>query len=520
MTQWTQAARLAALPATRMLRVDNVGNVGAQGNAIVLARCGERVYAFAADCPHAGAPLDQGALCHGRVVCPWHKSVFALESGAVLEPPALEGVRTFPVKIEGEHVYVDLHTAAPTSGTGEREGSRRFAIVGGGAAGAAAAATLLENGFGGELHLYAQEPEAPYDRTCLSKFVPAGEMAASEVPRLLPEACARDPRLQIEHVAVAKVDTRLRRIALADGREASFDAILIASGSAPQRLDIPGADLGRVFTLRTLRDASAILDALAPGEHAVMIGDSFISLETASALRKRDVQVSIVTRTGVPLGAALGARVGLLFRDWHEAHGVAFHRGNAVRFEGESDVQAVQLDNGSTLPARAVIVGVGVRPATRFVQGLALGADGGVSVDASMRAAPGIYAAGDIARFMLCEGTGLPRSARIEHWRVAQQHARVAALNMLGHDARYAGVPYFWTAHYDKRIDYLGHAAQWDEIALSGRLADERFCAIYSRLGRVQAVLACGYERETAQLIEQMREPVATELAQSVLGAR
>ncbi|MCG5075130.1 FAD-dependent oxidoreductase [Paraburkholderia tagetis] len=517
MTEWTKAAKLAAVPESGMRRVEHVG---AQGHHIVLARSGGRLYAFAADCPHAGAPLERGALCNDRIVCPWHKSVFALDGGAVLEPPALAGLRAYPVKTEGADVYVDLQAPAPAPGLRERNALRRFAIVGGGAAAAAAAATLLESGFDGELHIYTEESEAPYDRTCLSKFVPAGEMSASEVPGLLPDLWARSPRLQMEHVAVAKLDTQLRQITLPNGREASFDAVLIASGSVPQRLEIPGADLGRVFTLRNVRDAQAIFDALSPGEHAVMIGDSFISLETASALRKRDVRVSIVSRTGVPLSRAIGARMGVLFRDWHEAHGVEFHRATAVRFEGESDVQAVQLDNGSTLPAQAVIVGVGVRPATQFVDGLALDADGGVSVDASMRAAPGIYAAGDIARFALRDGSGVPRTVRIEHWRMAQQHARVAALNMLGHEARYEGVPYFWTVHYGKRIDALGLATQWDDITVSGTLADERFCAVYSRLGRVQAVLACGYERETARLIEQMREPVATEIAHALLGCR
>lgn len=512
MNAWIKAAELGALPASGMTRVK------IENEAVLLVRDGECLRAFQADCPHAGAPLEAGALCNGRIVCPWHKAVFAADSGAWLEPPALGSLKAWPVKVESSSVFIDLQPGAPAATVARRGTPQRFAIIGGGAAAASAVATLLDNGFDGELTVFCAEPEAPYDRTCLSKFVPAGDMQPDDVPPLLSEEITRDERLRIEHTAVVRFDTALKRVTLADGRETAFDAALVATGSSARRPDLPGANLDRVFTLRTLHDAKAILEGIAPGEHVVMLGDSFISLETASALRKRDVRVTVVTPSGVPLHQALGARVGGLFRDWHEAHGVTFQRAKALRLEGGECIESIQLDTGENLPAHAVIAGVGVRPATQLLAGLKLDHDGGVSVDATMCAAPRVYVAGDIARFPLADGSGLARTARIEHWRVAQQLARVAALNMLEREVRYEGVPFFWTEHFGQRVDYLGHATQWDDLDISGSFAEGRFRAIYSRLGHVQAVLACGYDQATAHLIERMREPITADIARAVLG--
>ena len=515
MAAWIKAMESAALPADGMRRVE------IEGVPILIVHSSGRIRAFTGDCPHAGAPFDQGALCEGRIVCPWHKAAFAIDDGRWLEPPALEGLLSYPVRVENNGVFVELepkrlhkpHVTRANAGS-----ARRLAIVGGGAAGAAAAATLLEGDFDGEVTMFAAESQAPYDRTCLSKFVPAGEMAPSDVPPILPEGVARDPRLRIDHTEVKRFDVPTKRVTLADGREFAFDTVLIASGSVARRPDVPGAGLGHVFTLRSVDDAAAILHALSPGEHAVILGDSFIGLETASALRKRGVEVTIAAPGGLPLQRPLGARVGALFREWHEANGVVFRHAKALRFEGSREVEAVALDDGATLPAKAVIAGIGVRPATHFVSGIPLDEDGGVTVDAAMRAGRGVYAVGDIARFPL-NGTGAtPQKTRIEHWRVAQQQARIAALNMLGEDTRYDGVPFFWTEHYDKRCDYLGHVEHWDDLAISGRPGDDRFVVLYSRLGRLRAVLACGCEHEMALLSERMREPLSTDSARAILG--
>jgi apoptosis-inducing factor 3 len=518
MTEWIKAADVAALPAQSMRRVE------LEGVSVLLVNAGTstcaRIHAFAADCPHAGAPLEQGALCGDRIVCPWHKAAFAIDDGQWLEPPALEGLKTYPVRIKADAVHIQLDPnrgAAPEAIPARADAKRRIAIIGGGAAGAAAAATLLEGDVSAELTIFTAEPQAPYDRTCLSKFVPAGEMAPGEVPPILPEAVAGDPRLRIEHLGVIRFDVPTKQATLVDGRKTTFDTVLIASGSSPVRPGISGAELGRIFTLRTVHDAGSILETLSPGEPAVILGDSFIGLETAAALRKRGVDVTIVAPGALPLRRALGARVGALMREWHEANGVTFRRAKAVRFTGDKNVESVELDDGRTLQAKAVIVGIGVRPATQFVSGIPLGEDGSVAVDATMRVTQDVYAVGDVARFPLNGVASTPKTARIEHWRVAQQQARIAALNMLGGNVRYEGVPFFWTQHYDKRLDYLGHAENWDDLVISGRPGDERFGILYSRLGRLQAALACGYEREMALLSERMRARLSIDDARAVL---
>ncbi len=504
MSSWTPVADLDELPVKTLRRID------VNGTAILLVRDGHRLFALGANCPHAGAPLEKGALCNGRLVCPWHKAVFAIGDGRVLEPPALESLPAWPVRVEGTRVSIDAEARARVT-NGSLGSGQRIAIIGGGAAGASAIAALHEAGFDGEATLFAAEPEPPYDRTTLSKFVPAGEMAPDDVPPLLPRGVVDDAHLRIDHTRVERLDVPARRLALADGREAAFDAVLVASGGVARRPDVPGADGKNVHVLRTLRDAASVLAALAPGDHAAILGNSFIGLETASALRKRGVGVTLIAPHCVPLLRPLGARVGALFRELHEAHGTKFLQGEARHI----DDTGVTLADGRHVRADAVIAGLGVRPATDFVEGITRDDDGGLAVDATLRVAEGVYAAGDIAAFPI---PGSRERGRIEHWRVAQQHGRVAALNMIGEDAHYTAVPFFWTFHYGRRFDYVGHVHEWDEVVINGRLDGPKFVALYARFGRVKAVLALGCEQAMATLVERMREPLALEEACSLLA--
>jgi len=215
----------------------------------------------------------------------------------------------------------------------------------------------------------------------------------------------------------------------------------------------------------------------------------------------------VVSPEPVPFGKQFGPRLGSMFKELHEANGVAFRMGaQASRLDGDGHVEAVVLEDGTRLAADLVVAGVGVRPATSFVHGLALAEDGGVPVDAGMRAAAdGLYAAGDIALFPLFEGA---EPTRIEHWRVAQQHARIAARNMLGGSERYAGVPYFWTYHYGKRFDYLGHPTEWDDVVVDGDTGEHVFVALLVKERLVAGALGCQRERETAILSERMRAPL------------
>jgi NADPH-dependent 2,4-dienoyl-CoA reductase/sulfur reductase-like enzyme/nitrite reductase/ring-hydroxylating ferredoxin subunit len=514
----TLARRVAQLS---QLRADRAERIVVEGENILLVRDGDTVRAYAADCPHAGGPLEKGALCHGRIICPWHKATFDVATGDVLEPPALIALDRYPVTVSGDDVMVTPQKL-PQPLRAASAKSPHFVVIGAGAAGAAACAALREYGFAGRITLVGEEPHAPYDRTALSKFVPSGEMAPGDVPPLLaPDWLARH---DVERLVakVARLDVRNRTIHFDTGGELSYDTALLASGSVPKIPAIPGHELGGVHVLRTLDDAAALVDALgeavddahrdASGEgtqnatqnaQVAILGSSFIGLETASSLRKRGTRVTVVSPEKIPFARQFGERAGAMFRDLHERNGVVFRlHARVAALEGEQGhVHAVRLESGERVAADRVLLGTGVAPATGFVEGLPLHKDGGVIVNAGMQAAPGLYAAGDIAVFPLHENE---EPVRIEHWRVAQQHARIAAENMCGARHRYTGVPYFWTYHFGKRFEYLGHASEWDEVVIDGDPDRQEFVALYVKDDKVVAVLACEREAHTARLIDAM----------------
>ncbi|MFM0339707.1 FAD-dependent oxidoreductase [Paraburkholderia fungorum] len=495
----TPARRVAQLS---QLRPDHAERVVVDGENILLIRDGDTVRAYAADCPHAGGPLEQGAVCNGRIICPWHKGAFDLATGKVLEPPALVGLDRYPVVVAGDDVMVTPEKL-PQPASHASTNHPHYAVIGAGAAGAAACAALRECGFTGRITLVGEEPHAPYDRTALSKFVPSGEMAPADVPPLLAPGWFEQHDVERITAKVVRLDVPRRTLHFETGGELAYDSALLATGSVPKIPPIPGHDLGGVHVLRTLDDAASLVESIGETAQVAILGSSFIGLETASALRKRGTQVTVIAPDKVPFAKQFGERAGAMFRELHERNGVTFRlEAKVISLEGEEDsVHEVMLENGDHVAADVVLLGTGVAPATGFVEGLPLQKDGGVIVNAGMQAAPGLYAAGDIAVFPLHEDQ---EPVRIEHWRVAQQHARIAAENMCGARNRYAGVPYFWTYHFGKRFEYLGHASEWDEVVIDGDLDRQAFVALYVKDGKVVAVLACEREAQTARLIEAM----------------
>ncbi len=481
---------------------------------VVLIRHGEVVRAFAGECPHAGAPLEDGAICNGRLICPWHKATFAIQDGALVEPPSLYALTRYEVRIDGDRVVISPEPfTAPVPA--RRRNERIAAIIGSGAAGAAAASALRDQGFDGRVLLIGDEALQPYDRTALSKFVVGGEMAAADVPPL------RDKNdwdaMDVEQIdaTVTRVDARTRTISFADSSTTTYDTALLATGGLAKRPVLPGIDLQGVRTLRNLSDAAAILAETRKGGSAVIMGSSFIGLEAASALRKRGVNVVVVGPDKVPFARQFGERLGTMFRQLHEANGVSFHLGTEiVRLEGDGRVRQVVLNDGTRLDAASVIVGTGVRPATDGVEGVEKADDGGIIVDSGMRAADALFVAGDCTRFPL---NG--QAVRIEHWRVAQQQARVAVQGMMGRTAHYDGVPFFWTYHYGKRFEYLGHADRWDELHIDGNPAAQDFVAFQVNDGMVAGVIACGHETATARLIEPMRNRLSLSDARAIVAS-
>lgn len=311
---------------------------------------------------------------------------------------------------------------------------------------------------------------------------------------LMPETYFRDHDIGlITGVTVTSIDPSQRQIKLADGRTLGYGALLLATGAEPVRLAIPGADLPHVHYLRSLPDSRALIAAAANAKHAVVIGASFIGLEAAASLRARGLEVHVVAPGTRPLERILGPEIGDFIRDLHEQkHGVIFHLDTKPK---AITADAVTLENGARIPADLVVIGIGVRPAVQLAEQAGIAVDNGVLVNEYLETdVPGIYAAGDLARYPdACSG----ERVRIEHWVVAQRQGQAAARNMLGHRARYTDVPFFWSAHYDITLNYVGHAEHWDRIEIDGSLQDHDCTVRYLADGKLRAMLTLFRDRES-----------------------
>lgn len=471
------------------------------GAKVLLARSGGRCHAVGATCPHAGGPLNEGVLHDGAVLCPWHKAAFRLDTGRCVAAPAVDDLLRFDLRVDAGRLL--LGPAGPSAPVQEDADPRTMVILGAGAAGTAAAQALREEGFGGRVVLVGREDRLPYDRTVLSKYDLSGKEGGEKTPLHSAEFYQRR-RIERRVAEVTAIDPAARRVTFADGATLTYNAALLASGGEPRRLEVAGADLPGVFVLRSPDDVAAILARVATARRVVVVGSGFIGMEVAASLRERGLAVTVVAPGAVPLEKQLGSAVGAVFQRVHERAGIEFRlHDEVVALEGEGQVQFAKLKGGATLAADLVVVGLGVAPATAMLQGVAPRKDGGVDTDARLGIADGLYAAGDVAAFPY-GSTGA--RIRVEHWRVAMQQGRVAALNMLGREAMFDAVPYFWTIHFMKRLDYVGHAESWDEVAVDGDLEKPEFTAFYVKGGRVQAVAGWGRDQAMARTIGLMTD--------------
>ena len=488
----TQGVELSTIPDGTML----LGH--ARGEPVLLARRGDEVFAIGAICTHSGAPLEQGLLVGDTVRCPWHHACFDLRTGEALRAPALDPVSRWDVEVVRDVAREFTPVETPVGAVYVREKLERLAlqprpasagipasvvIVGGGGAGNAAAEMLRQEGFSGRITMLSADEAPPCDRTKLSKDYLAG--VADEPSTLL-----RLPGFYREHdidlrlgARVAAIDTESRHVQLADGSRHGYDALLLAMGSEPVQLDIPGADLPHVHYLRTLADSRALVAKALVAKRAVVIGASFIGLEVAASLRARNLDVHVVAPDAVPMERILGPEAGHFVRKLHEDHGVTFHLGTTAT---SIDAQGVTLKTGERLDADLVVVGIGVRPSIALAEQAGLAIDRGVTVNEFLETSvPGIFAAGDIARW---PDPLSGERIRVEHWVVAERQGQTAARNILGQRERFEAVPFFWTIQYDFGLSYIGHAEHFDTAEIAGSL-EARDCAItYCQAGQKRAV--------------------------------
>jgi len=458
-----------------------VGRVGEEEVLLVLRE--DEVFAIGAHCSHYHAPLVDGLVLGGEIHCPWHHASFDLATGEVLRAPALDSLPCWTVERRDGKVFVRGERTAKTPAPAPMEASKAMVIVGGGAAGLAAAAELRRLGFAGGLVMLSAEDAPPLDRPNLSKDYLAGGAPEEWLP-LRPENFYSENGIDLRLGAVAKgLDAKARRLTLADGSALEFDRLLLATGAEPVRLQIPGAELPHVRALRSLADCREIIARATKARRVVVLGASFIGLEVAASLRARGLEVHVAAPEKIPMERVLGAEIGTFVRKLHEEHGVIFHLEDVAT---AIDERRVTLKSGKSLEAELVVAGVGVRPRLELAEKAGLAMDRGVLVDAFLEtSAPGIFAAGDIARWPD------PHSGariRVEHWVVAERQGAVAARNMLGARETFDAVPFFWSQHYDTPINYVGHAEGWDAIEVEGDIAAKDCLLRYMRDGRALAV--------------------------------
>ncbi len=359
-------------------------------------------------------------------------------------------------------------------------------IVGASLAGAKAAETLREEGFDGRVVLIGDEPERPYERPPLSKDYLRGDAERAKV-YVHDEGFYATQDIELRtSCRVEAIDVASSEVVLGAGERLAFDRLLLTVGAEPRRLQVPGADLDGVLSLRTLGDCDELRPRLEAGGHVVVIGAGWIGAETAASARQKGLEVTLIEQAGVPLERVLGAEIGAIYRDVHTDHGVRFLGGAGVDgFEGAGRVERVRLDDGSAIDCDFVVVGVGVAPRTELAERSGLTVDNGILVDELLATSgPGIFAAGDVANaHHPFYGTRI----RVEHWANALNQGPAAARAMLGKGTAYDRLPYFFSDQYDVGMEYSGHATDWDRIVIRGDADSRAFIAFWLKDERVVA---------------------------------
>jgi NADPH-dependent 2,4-dienoyl-CoA reductase/sulfur reductase-like enzyme/nitrite reductase/ring-hydroxylating ferredoxin subunit len=465
------------------------------GEDVIVVRRGDEYFAVGASCTHYHGPLAEGLVVEDTVRCPWHHACFSLRTGEALRAPALDPVACFRVEKTGDTVFVREKLESPKprpKPAAAKAAPSAIVIVGGGAAGLAAADRLRREGFDGRLTLLSADDSPPVDRPNLSKDFLAGNAPDDWIPLRAPEYYRERGIELVLGARASSLDASAKQLRLEDGRTLGFDALLIATGAEPVRIPVDGADPKQLFYLRSFADSKAIVARAAGAGRVVVVGASFIGLEVAASLRKRGLAVDVVAPDAQPLGRVLGPELGRVVRGLHEEQGVTFHLGETVRhFAGRT----VTLSGGGTVEADFLVLGVGVKPALALAESAGLALERGILVDPYLEtSAPGVYAAGDVARWP-DPHTG--ERIRVEHWVVAERQGQAAAANMLGAGEPFTAVPFFWSQHYDTAISYVGHAEKWDEVEVDGDPKALDAAVRFKLGGRVMAVATLGRDLDS-----------------------
>jgi 3-phenylpropionate/trans-cinnamate dioxygenase ferredoxin reductase component len=369
-------------------------------------------------------------------------------------------------------------------------GTKPMVIVGGGKTGATAAATLRDEGFNGPVVLISPEPGIPFGRPPLSKTYLRSEENL-EGWYVKPADWYEAHNVDLRADSAAAVDPAAHRLVLESGQELEYQKLLLATGGRNRSLRIPGAELPGIYFLRTVADSDAIKREALAGRRAAVVGMGFIGCEVAASLAQLGVDVTAVFPGRNPLERILGEQIGALISAIHRSNGVRLLAGAQVTaFEGVDRLETVALSDGERVACDFAVVGVGIDPDVSALAGASIERDNGILVDERCRTSVAdIYGAGDVANHL----HPVLGRIRVEHYNSAQHHGAAAARSMLGSAAPFDYIHNFWSDQYEHILQYVGHAAKWDDFAVRGNLEEGKLVAFYLLAGKVQA--AIGFDR-------------------------
>ncbi|QRE75304.1 apoptosis inducing factor family protein [Methylobacterium aquaticum] len=467
---------------------------------VLLLRRDGVVTAIGARCTHLGAPLAKGIVAEGEIRCPWHHARFSLETGEAVGAPAFDPLPCYRADERDGRITVTgrREAAAKSPGKGVKAPGK-VVIVGGGAGGHACAEWLARAGHGAAVTLVSDDPDPPYDRTFCSKQYLSGKAPRGKT-RLAAEGFYGGDGPRYLSDRVVSIDLGAEEIVTAGGERLAYDALVLATGAAPLRPDVPGFERPNVHTLRSLADADALIAAAGTARSVAVVGASFIGLEVAAAMIAREKAVTVVAPETIPLKTILGEAVGRFVQGLHAEKGVAFRLGRKVTgFDGT----ALSLDDGSRIEADLVVLGTGVAPRIDLAEAAGLaraGKDegGGIAVDGHLAtSAPGIYAIGDVAAY---PDPRSGRRLRVEHWVHAQRQGQHVARVILGETAPFTETPFFWSGHYGTSLRYVGHAGSAEDVRVEGDVAKGDFAVTYREEGRDAALATCKRDRQSLEV--------------------
>ncbi|KAI5784646.1 hypothetical protein EDC01DRAFT_618353 [Geopyxis carbonaria] len=503
---------------------------GIEGAKVLLLKVNDQLRALGSKCTRKsslkGAPLVKGVIADdGRITCPWHGACFNTDSGDIENAPALDHLNTYLVNVRDNDVYITGDESAIKTGRRvpdikcSAHSKTNVVIVGGGSGAIGAIEGLREKGFKGKIIVLSKESSLPFDRTKLSKTL------ISDISKLQwrDESYFKSSDVEFHlETEVDSVNFDAYEVQTKDGKTFSYTTVIFATGGAPKSLPMEGfKSLGNIFVLRGLDDVKEILKATGENRKKIaVIGSSFIGMEVGKCLAGKENDVTIIGMEGTPLERVMGEKVGKIFQRQLEKSGVKFEMNASVEDAKPSSSDAskvgfVQLKGGKQIEADLVVLGVGVAPATEYLKksGIQLEDDGSVSVDDHWRVEgiPYAYAVGDIASYPYPYSSKPGTKVRIEHWNVAQNGGRQAALHIVNKQKPTAFIPVFWSA-LGAQLRYCGHTSpkndEYDDVIIKGNPDEDKWVAYYTSGEKVVAVASQNQDPVVIQSAELMRRKI------------